>query len=105
MSDMQYDANDPEKYAEMVNEGILKYLKKEFNDDLPNNLALVMIPGDLVKDGEKYFQGKEHFFNPSEKLFSSVPVYPVLGNHERNSIFYFKYFSLPENGTPAYAEH
>ncbi|NLP57089.1 metallophosphoesterase family protein [Lutibacter sp. B1] len=105
MSDMQYDPNNPNKFSEIVNEGILTYLKKEFKGSLPNNLALVMIPGDLVQDGTKYFQWKEHFFNPSEKLFGNVPVYPVLGNHEKNSIFYFKYFSLPENGTPAYAEH
>ncbi len=105
MSDMQYDSNNPDKYAEIVNKGVLEYLKKELNDDLPNNLALVMIPGDLVENGTKYFQWKDHFFNPSEKLFSSVPVYPVLGNHEKNSVFYFKYFSLPKNGTPAYAEH
>ncbi|WP_282160981.1 fibronectin type III domain-containing protein [Ulvibacterium marinum] len=105
MSDMQYDHNEPDKFSEVVNEGILAYLKKEFKGNLPNNLAMVLIPGDLVENGAKYFQWKEHFFNPAEKLFANVPVYPVLGNHERNSVFYFKYFSLPENGTPAYAEH
>ena len=105
MSDMQYDHNNPDKFSEIVNEGIIKYLSKEFDGNLPENLALVMIPGDLVQDGAKYFQWKDHFFNPSEKLFGNVPVYPVLGNHEKNSIFYFNYFSLPENGTSAYAEH
>ena len=34
-----------------------------------------------------------------------MPVYPVPGNHEQNSQFFFKYFSLPENGDPAFAEH
>jgi hypothetical protein len=58
-----------------------------------------------VQTGSKFYQWKDHFFNPAEKLFSEVPVYPVPGNHERNSVYYFKYFSLPENGTPAYAEH
>ncbi|TYP99293.1 purple acid phosphatase-like protein [Tenacibaculum adriaticum] len=105
MSDMQKDHNNPDKFSEIVNEGILKYLKNEFDGNLPENLALVMIPGDLVENGTKYFQWKDHFFNPSEKLFSNVPVYSVLGNHENNSIFYFNYFSLPENGTAAYAEH
>jgi len=105
MSDMQIDHNNPNKFSEVVNDGILQYLEKEFGGKLPNNLAMVMIPGDLVENGTKYYQWKEHFFNPAEKLFSEVPVYPVLGNHEKNSVFYFKYFSLPENGTPAYAEH
>ncbi|MBM1105082.1 fibronectin type III domain-containing protein [Aurantibacter crassamenti] len=105
MSDMQYDHNQPDKFSEVVNEGVIGYLEKEFGGTLPDNLAMVLIPGDLVERGSKFFQWKDHFFNPAEKLFSEVPVYPVPGNHERNSVYYFKYFSLPENGTPAYAEH
>lgn len=105
MSDMQYDHNEPDKFREVVNEGVLGYLEKEFGGALPENLAMVLIPGDLVERGSKFYQWEDHFFNPAEKLFSEVPVYPVPGNHERNSVYYFKYFSLPENGTPAYAEH
>ncbi|WP_425235044.1 fibronectin type III domain-containing protein [Ulvibacterium sp.] len=105
MSDMQYDHNYPDKFHEIVNDGLLAYLQNEHGGALSDNLALVMIPGDLVENGSKYYQWKDHFFDPAQKLFAEVPVYPVLGNHERNSTFYFKYFSLPENGTPAYAEH
>ena len=105
MSDMQYDWQYPNKFSEMVNEGVLQYLEKEYSGSLSKNLALVMLPGDLVENGAVYNQWKDHFFGPSKELFSKVPVYPVPGNHERNSRFYFKYFSLPENGTPAYAEH
>lgn len=105
MSDMQYDYNYPNKFHEIVNNGVLAYLEKEHKGKLSDNLALVMVPGDLVENGSKYEQWKNHFFNPAENLFAEVPVYPVLGNHERNSVFYFKYFSLPENGTPAYAGH
>jgi len=105
MSDMQYDTQEPDKFSEIVNEGILTYLKQEYGGTVSDNLALVMVPGDLVENGTKYHQWKEHFFDAAQKLFAEVPVYPVLGNHENNSTFYFKYFSLPENGTPAYAEH
>ncbi|WP_426092407.1 metallophosphoesterase [Flavobacterium sp. DSR3-2] len=105
MSDMQKDHNNPDKFSEIVNQGILDYLQKEFPGKISNNLAMVLIPGDLVENGTNYSQWKNDFFNPAEKLFSTVPVYPVLGNHEKNSIYYFKYFSLPENGSPAYAEH
>lgn len=105
MSDMQKDHNNPDKFLEVVNDGLLQYLNKEYEGKLPENLAMVLIPGDLVENGTKYEQWKHDFFNPAETLFSEVPVYPVLGNHERNSKFYFKYFSLPENGTAAYAEH
>lgn len=105
MSDMQKDHQNPDKFSEIVNQGILPYLKKEYEKTLPENLALVMVPGDLVENGTKYGQWKNDFFDPAQKLFSEVPVYPVLGNHEKNTAFYFKYFSLPENGTPAYAGH
>ena len=105
MSDMQYDYNQPNKFYEVVNDGILEFLKKDSKDSLPDNLALVMIPGDLVENGTKYYQWKDQFFKPAQKLFSNVPVYPVIGNHEKNSLYYFKYFSLPKNGSPEYAEH
>ncbi len=105
MSDMQYDGQQPNKFTEIVNEGVLKYLENEFNGKLPDNLALVMIPGDLVARGTDYGQWQNQFFEPAGKLFAEVPVYPVPGNHEQNSDFFFKYFSLPENGDPAYAEH
>lgn len=105
MSDMQKDHNEPDKFLEVVNEGIISYLENEFEGEIPDNLAMVLIPGDLVVDGTVYEQWKNDFFNPAEKLFAEVPVYPAIGNHENNSNFYFKYFSLPENGTAAYAEH
>jgi len=105
MSDMQIDHQHPDKFNEIVNNGIIPYLNLQFGNDLPNDLALVLVPGDLVENGSRYEQWQNDFFSPSQKLFSEVPVYPVLGNHERNSNYYFKYFSLPKNGTPAYAEH
>ncbi|WP_419213965.1 fibronectin type III domain-containing protein [Maribacter sp. X9] len=105
MSDMQKDHQNPDKFKEIVNEGIIPYLKQQYGNDLPDDLALVMIPGDLVDRGSNYEEWQNDFFGPGKKLFSEVPVYPVLGNHERNSSFYFKYFSLPKNGTPGFAEH
>jgi len=105
MSDMQIDSGNPDKFAEIIQDGVLSYLKKEFGGAVLENLGLVMIPGDLVTDGAHYYQWKEHFFDPAKELFSQVPVYPVPGNHERNSIYFFKYFSLPKNGHPAYNEH
>lgn len=105
MSDMQIDDQNPNKFNEIIDEGIIPFLKEEYGNEVSNDLALVMIPGDLVENGAKYEQWQNDFFRPAEKLFSEVPIYPVLGNHERNSSFYFKYFSLPENGTPAFEEH
>jgi hypothetical protein len=105
MSDMQIDNANPGKFEEIVHQGVLAYLQDTYEGSVPENLALVMIPGDLVTDGAAYYQWKDHFFDPGQELFSQVPLYPVPGNHERNSSYFFKYFSLPRNGTPAYDEH
>ena len=104
MSDMQRDNSQPDKFREIVEEGVLSYLS---NGDaaIEDELALVMIPGDLVVNGNNYDQWKNTFFDPSMHLFRHVPLYPVLGNHENNSAFYFTYFKLPENGTPGFEEH
>lgn len=105
MSDMQRDGNLPDKFNEIVHDGIIEYLDDEFGGDIVDNLALVMIPGDLVVTGSNYSQWEEHFFDPSHGLFNHVPVYPVLGNHEANTIHYFQYFKMPENGTAGFEEH
>ena len=105
MSDMQRDNAFPNKFNELVHDGVISYLADEFGGDLNDQLALVMIPGDLVVTGSNYSQWENHFFDPSHGLFNEVPVYPVLGNHEYNSSYYFKYFKLPDNGTVGYEEH
>lgn len=105
MSDMQRDASQPNVFREICEEGIIRYSEGLLGPDLPANLQVVMIPGDLVDDGTSYAQWAQYFFAPSAKLFRHVPLYPVTGNHENNSPNYFKYFHLPNNGSPGYEEH
>ena len=95
MSDMQKSGNDPEVFDEIIHQGVLDYFGGETSDEI----ALVLIPGDLVVNGNSYGQWANDFFAPSHDLFSHVPVYPVLGNHEVNTPYYFQYFHLPDNGT------
>ncbi|MEL6835863.1 MAG: FN3 domain-containing metallophosphoesterase family protein [Bacteroidota bacterium] len=104
MSDMQRDNSFPDKFREIVEEGVIEYLTGG-DTELEDELALVMIPGDLVTTGTNYNQWKNTFFDPSSALFSHVPVYPVLGNHENNAAYYYTYFKLPENGSPDFTEH
>lgn len=54
-----------------------------------------IIPGDLVDDGLKKNQWVQEFFASMNPLFSRVPFYPVLGNHERNAEHYYRYMELP----------
>ncbi len=105
MSDMQRDGSHPDKFQEIVEEGVIQYLEDEIGGDITDNLALVMIPGDLVVTGTNYSQWENHFFNPGQALFSNIPLYPVLGNHEADSPFYFAYFKLPDNGSAGFEEH
>ncbi len=101
MSDMQKSNEDPDVFDEVVHQGVLDYFGGETSDEI----ALVLIPGDLVVNGNNYGQWANDFFAPSHDLFAQVPLYPVLGNHEVNSTYYFQYFHLPENGTAGYEEH
>lgn len=58
MSDMQIDRSNPNKFSEIINQGVLSYLKKEFDGEVPENLALIMIPGDLVEMALSIISGK-----------------------------------------------
>lgn len=52
--------------------------------------------GDVVDDGFAKNQWLKDFFEPCAELLAHVPVYPVIGNHEKNSHFYYEYFYLPD---------
>ena len=101
MSDMQKSNANPGVFDEVIHQGVLDYFGGEVSDEI----ALVLIPGDLVDNGNNYNEWSNDFFAPSHDLFGHVPVYPVLGNHEVNSPYYFQYFHLPENGSDGYNEH
>ena len=105
MSDMQRDGSNPDKFDEIIHDGVIDYISDEYSDDLAGELAMVLVTGDLVVTGPSYNQWPDHFFGPSEDLFSHVPFYPVFGNHEQNTDYFIKYFHLPNNGTPGYEEH
>ena len=105
MSDMQRDGSNPNKFDEIIHDGVIDYLSDEYSDDIAEELAMVLIPGDLVVTGSSYYEWQNTFFEPSEDLFSHVPLYPVFGNHEANTDYFIKYFHLPDNGTPEYEEH
>lgn len=59
----------------------------------PNFLLHV---GDVVDDGFAKQQWVFDLFEPCSQLFAYVPTFPVIGNHEKNSHWYYDYFSLPE---------
>jgi hypothetical protein len=56
----------------------------------------VIIPGDLVDTGPNKRQWTEQFFPGMQPLASRVAFFPVLGNHEQNTHYYYDYMSLPK---------
>lgn len=74
-------------------ERVVLSMVEKFGD----KLDLCINTGDLVGDGLNGEHWGREFFRPAHKLLGQVPLYPILGNHERNSDYYFNYFSLPGN--------
>ena len=105
MSDMQIDPGNPDKFRELVEDGVVPYVEAETGLDIDQALDLVLIPGDLVDWGWDYGSFAETYFEPGARLFERVASYPVPGNHEADSPYFFELFTLPENGTAGVEEH
>ena len=105
MSDMQRDSGNSDKFNEIIHEGLLDYIADQYSEDIAEELAMVLVTGDLVDNGNSYSQWNSHFFEPAEDLLSYVPMYPVFGNHENDTDYFINYFHLPDNGTFGYEEH
>lgn len=101
MSDMQRDGSHPNKFNEIVEDGIISIITSQSGSSL-TDLEAVLIPGDLVPTGGSYNHWKDYFFSQGDSLLSHVPFYPVLGNHEYfgsgGQANFLKYFDLPLNG-------
>ena len=52
--------------------------------------------GDVVDNGPDKKEWVDELFGPCRELFARVPVYPCIGNHEKNHAHYYRYFSLPK---------
>ena len=55
----------------------------------------VLHMGDVVDNGPDRKEWTDELFKPCAELFSRVPLYPCIGNHEKNHAHYYQYFSLP----------
>ena len=63
MSDMQQDNANPNKFYDVVNNGVLNYFQSNFNGAFNEHLSMVLIPGDLVDEGDHHEDWVSHFFN------------------------------------------
>ena len=60
------------------------------------NPRFVINSGDLVANGRK-MSDWEAFFKINREFMKNTPYYPVLGNHEKDSPYYYDFFDLPNN--------
>ncbi len=63
----------------------------------PDSPRFVFNIGDLTMDGRVKEEWNQ-FFDAVGNLARKVPYYPILGNHEYNSSYYYEAFPLPEGG-------
>ncbi len=54
-----------------------------------------VIVGDLVGTGANKTHWKDHFFGSMRPLFSRIPLFPVIGNHEGDARLYYDYMHTP----------
>jgi 3',5'-cyclic AMP phosphodiesterase CpdA len=63
---------------------------------METNPRFIVNSGDLVRNG-RAIEDWEAFFGVSKELMRNTPYYPVLGNHEKDSPYYYDLFDLPNN--------
>ncbi len=91
-----------------------KYWAKTAGAAWENNkdAAFFVNMGDLVDNGQDDSQWNA-WFNGGEKLLATIPVVPVMGNHEAYSLdwkmakpnYYLSLFTLPANGLVDFERH
>jgi hypothetical protein len=63
---------------------------------MEKNPRFVVNSGDLVGNGLSIHDW-EGFFKVNKEFMKNTPYYPVLGNHEKDSPYYYDFFDLPNN--------
>jgi hypothetical protein len=97
MADSQRDDNNRTKFREVINDGVIPFVRAAFGQDLAEALSFFIVAGDLVDNGWLYEEWQSDFFGPAEALMREVPLYPVPGNHEGGSVFFWRNFRMPLN--------
>jgi hypothetical protein len=63
---------------------------------IKKNPLFVLNTGDMVGNGLNIHHW-ETFFDVTKDLMKSIPYFPALGNHEKDSPYYYDFFNLPNN--------
>ncbi|AEX85694.1 hypothetical protein XO10_06355 [Marinitoga sp. 1135] len=93
-------ADHPEKFKFVVYADTRTYNKRHrmvADKIAEENPDFVIHVGDLVMDG-RIMSDWDGFFWAIKNMAAKAPFYPVLGNHEYNSKYYFSSFVTPQGG-------
>jgi hypothetical protein len=69
---------------------------KSMKADMP--VAFLVNSGDFVANGEVWPLWKKEFFDPAADILRQIPLWPVRGNHEQDSVHYLQIFDPPGAG-------
>ena len=64
-----------------------------------NPQTFVLHSGDIIERGNVYEQWQTQYFDPARDMLKNTTLFPSLGNHEENSLWYYDFFSVPKNST------
>lgn len=101
VSDVQRAAEDPLKWGEVAKEGVLKWAEATYGAPVADALDGVLVPGDLVENGQEHTDWTHDFFGLQHPLFAQVPLYAVIGNHEADADWYWRYIQAPRDNQVA----
>ncbi|MFN8209091.1 MAG: metallophosphoesterase [Bacteroidales bacterium] len=86
------DTTMPRKIMRAAKQKIMEV----YGGDIESNLTCILQTGDLVVSGGIVEQYSSEFFYPFSMLSTHVPVMTVIGNHEGESVFYYKYMKYDD---------
>lgn len=69
-----------------------------------NEIAAIVVPGDIVTAGDNPLQWRMQFFNKIKEISPYVPILPAIGNHDQPNTLWKHYFEVPDNQESAFAE-
>ncbi len=67
-----------------------------FGNDIQNQINLVVHVGDVVSSGSSYGLYEDEFFKPYACLSSTIPFMVIIGNHEGENPYYYKYMKFDD---------
>ncbi|WP_158291756.1 metallophosphoesterase family protein [Lampropedia puyangensis] len=71
-----------ERFKNIIEQGVLALDCGGSSLGCAQNIAAMLVPGDLVSTGSARAQWANHFFAPMQAISAYVPIIPAPGNHE-----------------------